>query len=141
MRLNVSEVAAFGHAEDFSYPASIGINSMALEDTEGLNFAALAKPVCKILDIIKAGATLPPSGLIYINGMSASSRRSASANRISLLLIGAISQSISSMVETHLACILRGLFVGIGMRRFGFFFRNEGACKPIYTIQAMFFDC
>ena len=34
---------------------------MALEDTEGLNFAVPAKPICKILDIINQGGTpLPP---------------------------------------------------------------------------------
>lgn len=39
----------------------LGVNSMALEDTEGLNFAVPAKPICKILDIIKSGGTpLPP---------------------------------------------------------------------------------
>jgi hypothetical protein len=52
LRLNGSEVAAFGHSEGLSYPASKGINSMAFEDTGGLNFALLAKLVCKILDII-----------------------------------------------------------------------------------------
>ena len=39
----------------------LGVNSMALEDTEGLNFAVPAKPICKILSIIKSGGTpLPP---------------------------------------------------------------------------------
>ena len=39
----------------------LGVNSMALEDTEGLNFAVPAKPICKILEIIKSGGTpLPP---------------------------------------------------------------------------------
>jgi len=43
LRLNGSEVAAFGHLEGFSYPASRGIISMAFEDTRGLDFAVLAK--------------------------------------------------------------------------------------------------
>ena len=43
LRLNGSEVAAFGHLEGFSYPASKGIISMAFDDTRGLDFAVLAK--------------------------------------------------------------------------------------------------
>lgn len=38
----------------------VGINAMALKDTEGLNFAVPAKPICKILDIYKAGSNAQP---------------------------------------------------------------------------------
>ncbi|ADE38427.1 S1C family serine protease [Candidatus Puniceispirillum marinum] len=39
----------------------LGVNSMALEDTEGLNFAVPAKPICRILEIIRSGGSpLPP---------------------------------------------------------------------------------
>ena len=36
---------------------------MALEDTEGLNFAVPAKPVCKILKLMKAGQNPSPPNL------------------------------------------------------------------------------
>ena len=87
-------------------------------------------------------------GLSSINGMSVSrfmsvlSSPAASANRIPLSLISAISQRISSSIETHLACISRRLSVRNRHAPFwSFLFRNEGACKSIYAIQAMFFNC
>ena len=41
----------------------VGINAMALEDTEGLNFAVPATPVCKILELMIAGQNPSPPKL------------------------------------------------------------------------------
>jgi serine protease Do len=41
----------------------IGINAMALKDTEGLNFAVPIIPVCKILDLLKSGKNPSPPAL------------------------------------------------------------------------------
>lgn len=38
----------------------IGINAMGLEDSEGLNFAVPMQPVCKSIDLLKAGADPSP---------------------------------------------------------------------------------
>ena len=57
----INEGNSGGPLIDLESGKVLGINSMALEDTEGLNFAVPAKPICKILDIIKSGGTpLPP---------------------------------------------------------------------------------
>ena len=52
LRLNGSEVAAFGHLEGFSYPASKGIISMAFDDTRGLDFAVLAKLALDLVNVV-----------------------------------------------------------------------------------------
>lgn len=41
----------------------VGINAMALKDTEGLNFAVPVKPVCKILELMIAGQNPSPPKL------------------------------------------------------------------------------
>ncbi|MDC1384027.1 trypsin-like peptidase domain-containing protein [Candidatus Puniceispirillum sp.] len=41
----------------------VGINAMGLEDTEGLNFAVPAKPVCKVLELMMANENPSPPEL------------------------------------------------------------------------------
>ena len=41
----------------------VGINAMGLEDTEGLNFAVPAKPICKILSLLREGKDPSPPKL------------------------------------------------------------------------------
>ena len=41
----------------------VGINAMGLKDTEGLNFAVPAKPICKILSLLKDGKDPSPPKL------------------------------------------------------------------------------
>lgn len=41
----------------------VGINAMGLEDTQGLNFAVPAKPICKILELMRAGKNPSPPKL------------------------------------------------------------------------------
>ena len=46
----------------------VGINAMALKDTEGLNFAVPSKPICKIVDLYKAGTNAQPPLLPFTFG-------------------------------------------------------------------------
>ena len=41
----------------------VGINAMGLKDAEGLNFAVPSKPICKILDLMRAGKDPSPPEL------------------------------------------------------------------------------
>jgi len=41
----------------------VGINAMGLDDTEGLNFAVPAKPICKILSLLREGKDPSPPKL------------------------------------------------------------------------------
>ena len=41
----------------------VGVNAMTLEDTEGLSFAVPAKPICKIIDLMREGKNPSPPKL------------------------------------------------------------------------------